>query len=101
MPACSYKFRVIAVNDNFRIESDWTTPCKPDAKKEKRHYQQEKNDTIDEIMKIRRRKIQEEKKKERTATMRGASPRSPRKSRKGSGRKGSGLVKNFKDVQIH
>ena len=49
---------------NFKIESDWTTPIKPSADKERKEYKLEKQSVIDKIMKIRRKKINELKKQE-------------------------------------
>ena len=59
-----YRFKVIASNDNYRIESDWTKSVKPSAKKEKKQYKNEKNIIVDKIMSLRRKKINEKKKQE-------------------------------------
>ena len=54
-----YRFKVFAINKNFKIESDWTVSVKPSANKDKRIYKQEKQLVIDKIMKIRRKKLKD------------------------------------------
>eukprot|EP00487_Bulimina_marginata_P007512 TRINITY_DN28867_c0_g1_i1.p1 TRINITY_DN28867_c0_g1~~TRINITY_DN28867_c0_g1_i1.p1 ORF type:complete len:107 (+),score=18.74 TRINITY_DN28867_c0_g1_i1:28-321(+) len=58
-----YRFKVAAINDNFRIEANWTEQTKPDPKKERRLYKQERDDVADKIMKLRRKKDKEKRKK--------------------------------------
>ena len=85
-----YKFKVIAINNNFRIESQWTQQVKPDPKKSKSIYNQEKLNAEDEIKKIYRKKLLEMKKNLRISKGGGNTPTfstkysnsSPRKSPK-------------------
>mmetsp|Transcript_23842 Transcript_23842/g.38268 ORF Transcript_23842/g.38268 Transcript_23842/m.38268 type:complete len:396 (+) Transcript_23842:3-1190(+) len=66
-----YRFQVVAKNDNYRIESDWTTPTKPAAKKDSDEYEKDKNSAIDMIMKVNRHK-QKEINRQRAETERAA-----------------------------
>eukprot|EP01084_Bolivina_argentea_P243507 408200_1 len=57
-----YRFKVFAMNKNFKVESDWTNPVRPSANKNKT-YREEKKLVIDKIMKIRRVKLKKKEKK--------------------------------------
>ena len=37
-----YRFKICTINENFRVESEWSTPAQPSANKEKALYKQEK-----------------------------------------------------------
>eukprot|EP01083_Nonionella_stella_P181333 649234_1 len=81
-----YRFKVIATNNNFKSDSEWTQQVKPDAKKSKSQYAAEKQEAMDQILKIQRKIIVERKKTLRTKA--GWTPVTP-KSR-GSPRRSSG-----------
>merc|ERR1712087_546331 len=49
--AIFYRFKICAMNENFRVESEWSTPAQPCADKPKTLYKQEKRLVIDKIMK--------------------------------------------------
>ena len=49
-----YRFRVVARNRNFEVESEWTRKVRPDRNKTKRQFKEDKERVIDEIMKKRR-----------------------------------------------
>eukprot|EP01083_Nonionella_stella_P065980 173367_1 len=51
-----YRFKVIATNKNFSIESEWSAFFKPTCNRDRESYKRGKSLVIDKYMKIRRKK---------------------------------------------
>eukprot|EP01084_Bolivina_argentea_P052364 96204_1 len=60
----SYKFQIFAVNDNFKIQSEWTKPIKPIENKDDISYKHDKSIMMQKIMKIRSRMKDDAEKEE-------------------------------------
>ena len=61
-----YRFKVIALNDNFKIESDWTQRVKLDENKTKKMYRQEKEEMADIVYREHAKELKERTKDDKS-----------------------------------